>query len=85
MVCEYMFELPRAKAKIRCRYLAVDMFIESIIDAVRDGTPIGVYLAYIRENSEIMMQRDPEIMKQKNFGPNVPRPEPSYSIVRKEA
>ena len=80
-----MFELPGANAKIRCRYLAVDMFIESIIDAVRDGTPIGVYLRYIRENSEIMMQRDPEIMKQKTFGPNVPISEPSSSAVRKGA
>ena len=79
------FNLPKANAKIRCRYLAVDMFIDSTIDVIRDGTPIGAYLAYIRENSEIMMQRDPEIMKQKNFGPNVPNPEPSYSTVRKEA
>ena len=79
------FNLSRASAKIRCRYLAVDMFIDSTVEALRDGTPIGGYLAYIRENSEIMMQRDPEIMKQKNFGPNVPNPEPSYSTVRKEA
>lgn len=61
------------------------MFIDSIIDAIRDGTPIGDYLTYIRDNSEIMMQRDPEIMKQKTFGPNVPTSEPSYSTVRKEA
>ena len=59
------------------------MFIDSTIDAIRDGTPIGDYLVYIRDNSEIMMQRDPEIMKQKNFGPNLPRPEPSYSTARK--
>ena len=68
-----------------CRYLAVDMFIDSTVEALRDGIPIGAYLAYIRENSEIMMQRDPEIMKQKNFGPNVPNPEPSYSPARKGA
>ncbi len=61
------------------------MFINSTVDAIRDGTPIGNYLAYIRENSEIMMQRDPEIMKQKNFGPNEPNPVPSSGPVRKEA
>ncbi|KAK0512956.1 hypothetical protein JMJ35_004973 [Cladonia borealis] len=65
-------------------YLAMDMFIDSTIDAIRDDIPIGDYLVYIRENSEIMMQRDPEIMKQKNFGPNVPNAEPSYSTVREE-
>ena len=61
------------------------MFIDSTVDALRDGTPISVYLSYIRDNSEIMMQRDPEIMKQKNFGPNVPNPESSSGTVRKEA
>ena len=76
-------DLPRANAKLRCRYLAVDMFIDSTVEALRDGTPIGGHLAYIRENSEIMMQRDPEIMKQKTFGPNVPTSEPSYTTVRK--
>ena len=70
---------------MRCRYLAVDMFINSTVEVLRDGTPIGGYLAYIHENSEIRMQRDPEIMKQKNFGPNVPNPEPSYSPARKGA
>ena len=68
-----------------CRYLAVDMFIDSTVDALRDGTPIGVHLRYIRENSEIMMQRDPEIMKRKNFGPNVPDPEARSGTVRKDA
>ena len=61
------------------------MFIDSTIDAIRDGTPVGIYLAYIRENSEITMQREPKIMKQKNFGPNLPNPEPNYSTVQKEA
>ena len=79
------FDSPRANAELRCRYLAVDMFIDSTVGALRDGTPIGGHLAYIRENSEIMMQRDPEIMKQKTFGPNVPTSEPSYSTVRKGA
>lgn len=80
-----MFELPGANAELRCRYLAVDMFIDSTVEALREGTPISRHLAYIRENSEIMMQRGPEIMKQKNFGPNVERPEPGYSTARKEA
>ena len=79
------FNLPGASAEIRYRYLAVDMFIDSTIDAIRDGMPIGDYLIYICENSEILMQRDPEIMKQKTFGPNVPNSESSYSTVRKEA
>ena len=76
---------PRAGANIRCRYLAVDMFVDSTVEAIRDGVPIGEHLADIRENSEIMMQRDPEIMKQKNFGPNIPNSETSYSPARKEA
>ena len=79
------FNLAGASAEIRCRYLAVDMFVDSIIDAIHDGIPIGNYLAYIRDNSEIMMQRDAEIIKQKHFGPNVPNPEPSYKTARKEA
>ena len=78
------FDIPTANATISCRYLAVDMFIDSTVEALRDGIPIGGYLAYIKENSEIMMQRDPEIMKQKYFGPNVPNSESSYSSARKE-
>ena len=79
------FDFPRANANVHCRYLAVDNFLDSVVEAIRDGIPIGDYLAYIRENSEIMMQRDPEIMKQKNLGPNVPNPESSHNTVRKGA
>lgn len=61
------------------------MFIDSTVEALRDGVPIGAYLAYILENSEIMMQRDPEIMKQKNFGPNVPDPEARSGTVQKNS
>ena len=61
------------------------MFIDSAVEALRDGVSIGAYLSHIRENSEIMMQRDPEIMKQKQFGPNVPDPEAGSGTVRKDA
>ena len=61
------------------------MLIDCVVDAIHEGKPIGNLLRRIREDSEIMLQRDPEIMKQKRLGINVPRTEvadsqdPSFS------
>lgn len=44
------------------------MFIDSLRDVIRSNGDIKAHLRYIKENSEVMMQRDPEIMKQKRLG-----------------
>lgn len=50
------------------RYLGVDVLVDSLVTAIRKGHDVGAFLREIRENNEIMLQRDPESMKQKAFG-----------------
>ena len=50
------------------RYLGVDMLTDSLVTATRAGRNVAAFLREIRENNEIMLQRDPESMKQKAFG-----------------
>ena len=57
------------------------MFIDSIAKVILDGGDLIAHLREIRENNEVMMQRDPEIMKQKRIGS---RPSPSASVVNDE-
>ena len=50
------------------RYLGVDVLIDSLVTTIRAGRNVEAFLREIRENNEIMLQRDPERMKQKAFG-----------------
>lgn len=50
-------------------YLAVDVHIESLLETIRGRRDIPTFLRITRENNEIMLQRDPESMKQKIFIP----------------
>ena len=56
------------------RYLAADMFIDSAVQFMRTQPThreLEAHIREIRESSEVMMQRDPEIMKQKQIIANV--------------
>ena len=44
------------------------MLIESLMATIRKGGDVAAFLRQTRENNEIMLQRDPESMKQKAFG-----------------
>ena len=44
------------------------MLTDSLVTAVRAGRNVAAFLREIRENNEIMLQRDAESMKQKAFG-----------------
>ena len=62
-------------ANENCRYLAVDMFTDSVLKFIRTCQNLGdidVHLNEIRESSDVMMQRDPEIMKQKRMAAQAP-------------
>ena len=50
------------------RYLGVDVLTDSLVTTIRAGRNVAAFLREIRENNEIMLQRDPESMKQKAFG-----------------
>ena len=50
------------------RYLGVDVLTDSLVTTIRTGRNVEAFLREIRENNEIMLQRDPESMKQKAFG-----------------
>ncbi len=54
---------------MRPSYLAVDVHIESLLETIRARRDIADFLRNTRENNEIMLQRDPESMKQKVFIP----------------
>ncbi|KAL8951744.1 MAG: hypothetical protein Q9222_002294 [Ikaeria aurantiellina] len=49
-------------------YLGVDILTDSLVTSIRKGDDIEVFLRRTREGNEIMLQRDPESMKQKAFG-----------------
>ena len=57
------------------------MLIDSLLTTIRTGRNVAAFLRQTRENNEIMIQRDPESMKQKAFGIETPTPiaEPSNS------
>ena len=44
------------------------MLIDSLVTTIRRGGNIAAFLREAREDNEIMLQRDPESMKQKAFG-----------------
>lgn len=50
------------------------MLVDSLAAAIRKGRNVPSFLREIRENNEIMLQRDPESMKQKAFGIETPSP-----------
>ena len=47
------------------------MFIDSILKVIQAGGDLDAHLREISESSEVMMQRDPEIMKQKRLAHDV--------------
>ena len=65
------------RANSEYRYLAVDVLIDSVIDAIKNGIPVGQHLQSMKEDSEIMLQRDPDVLIQKRLGINVPRDQAS--------
>ena len=44
------------------------MLTDPLVTTIRAGRNVAAFLREIRENNEIMLQRDPESMKQKAFG-----------------
>jgi len=64
-------------------YLAVDVHIDSLLETIRARRDIAAFLRTTRENNEIMLQRDPESMKQKVFIPTAVGSTPSASTTRK--
>ena len=50
------------------RYLGADVLIDSLMTTIRSSGNITAFLREAREDKEIMLQRDPESMKQKAFG-----------------
>ena len=50
------------------RYLGVDVLIDSLIASIHKHGDVAAFLRETRESNEIMLQRDPESMKQKAFG-----------------
>ena len=50
------------------------MLIDSLLTTIRTGGNVAAFLRQTRENNEIMLQRDPESMKQKAFGIDTPNP-----------
>ncbi len=52
----------------RRRYLGVDVLIDSLIATIRTNGDVPASLRQTLEDNEIMLQRDPESMKQKAFG-----------------
>lgn len=44
------------------------MLTDSLIATIRERGDVAAFLRQTRENNEIMLQRDPESMKQKAFG-----------------
>ena len=50
------------------------MLIDSLLTTIRTGGNVKAFLRQTRENNEIMLQRDPESMKQKAFGIETPNP-----------
>ena len=55
------------------------MLIDSLVTTIGRGGNIAAFLREAREDNEIMLQRDPESMKQKAFGVETRNPvaEPS--------
>ncbi|KAL8711190.1 MAG: hypothetical protein Q9220_004335 [cf. Caloplaca sp. 1 TL-2023] len=49
-------------------YLGVDVLIDSLVAVIHEKEDIERFLRRTREGNEIMLQRDPESMKQKAFG-----------------
>ena len=43
------------------------MLVDSLITTIRDRGNVAAFLRQTREGNEIMLQRDPESMKQKAF------------------
>ena len=54
----------------------MDVLTDSLISTIRAGRSVAAFLREIRENNEIMLQRDPESMKQKAFGVETRTPVP---------
>ncbi len=50
------------------------MLIDSLLATIRTDRNVAGFLRQTRENNEIMLQRDPESMKQKAFGIETPNP-----------
>lgn len=63
------------------------MLIDSLFTTIRSDGNVAAFLRQTRENNEIMLQRDPESMKQKAFGIETPNPTagPSSSQVSRKA
>ena len=72
----------RVPADLRARYLGVDVLIDSLLATIRTNRNVTAFLRQTHENNEIMLQRDPESMKQKAFGIETPNPKagPSNSF-----
>ena len=60
------------------------MFVDSIFAAIQENQDMVFYLRYMGENSEVMVQRDPEIMKQKQLGNNAQTDVAGSSTSRKQ-